>query len=103
MTESELYTILKSLDDDFPVFYDHAPEKYPVPFAVYRSESDDIFYADNIAYFSQNTFEVNLVTTIKNLTLEAELETLFDANYIAYTKSEYFDDAERVYIITYNI
>lgn len=103
MSEAELFSILTSFDDDIPVFYDHAVEKYPAPFLVYRSEQDDIFYADDIAYYAQNTFEVNLVTVLKDVTLETAFESMLDSNFIAYTKSEYFDDVERVYIITYNI
>lgn len=101
MTELELFTLLQELK--IAVAYDHFIDKQPVPFIVYRNAENVIFYADDKAYFLDNQFEVVLVTAFKDLELENDLEALFDENNISFQKEEYFNDAERVYQITYTI
>ena len=101
MTELELYTLLNTLE--LPVAYDHFVDMSVLPGIVYREATDNIFYADDGAYFAQNQFEVVLITKYKDTTLEDTLETLFTTNDIAFEKQEYFNDAERVYFIEYTI
>ena len=101
MTEQELYTLLKTLK--LPVAYDHFVDMDELPGIVYREATDNVFYADDVAFYLQNQYEVVLVTKYKDVSLETELETLFTQNDIAFEKQEYFNDAERVYFIEYDI
>lgn len=101
MTEQELYTLLKTLN--LPVAYDHFVDMDELPGIVYRESTDNVFYADDVAFYLQNQFEVVLITKYKDVDLETELETLFTNNDIAFEKQEYFNDAERVYFIEYDI
>lgn len=101
MTELELYTLLKSLN--MPVAYDHFVNMDDLPGIVYRNATDNVFYADDVAYYLQNQFEVELITKYKDLDTEEALEDLFTYNDIAFEKTEYFNDAERVFLITYTI
>jgi hypothetical protein len=101
MTEQELYTLLKTLK--LPVAYDHFVDMDELPGIVYREATDNVFYADDVAFYLQNQFEVVLITKYKDVDLETELETLFTQNDIAFEKQEYFNDAERVYFIEYDI
>lgn len=101
MTEQELYTLLKTLK--LPVAYDHFVDMDELPGIVYREATDNVFYADDTAFYLQNQFEVVLITKYKDVDLESELETLFTNNDIAFEKQEYFNDAERVYFIEYDI
>lgn len=101
MTEQELYTLLKTLK--LPVAYDHFVDMDELPGIVYREATDNVFYADDVAFYLQNQYEVVLITKYKDVDLEAELETLFTQNDIAFEKQEYFNDAERVYFIEYDI
>ena len=101
MTEQELYSLLKTLE--LPVAYDHFVDMDELPGIVYREASDNVFYADDVAFYLQNQYEVVLITKYKDVDLETELETLFTNNDIAFEKQEYFNDAERVYFIEYDI
>lgn len=101
MTELELYTLLVTLS--MPVAYDHFVDMSGLPGIVYREATDNVFYADDGAYFAQNQYEVVLITKYKDTTTEESLETLFTNNDIAFEKQEYFNDAERVYFIEYTI
>lgn len=101
MTEQELYTLLKTLK--LPVAYDHFVDMDELPGIVYREATDNVFYADDVAFYLQNQYEVVLITKYKDVDLETELETLFTQNDIAFEKQEYFNDAERVYFIEYDI
>lgn len=101
MTEQELYTLLKTLK--LPVAYDHFVDMNELPGIVYREATDNVFYADDTAYYLQNQYEVVLITKYKDTELEAELEDLLTENDIAFEKQEYFNDAERVYFIEYDI
>lgn len=101
MTEQELYTLLKNLK--LPVAYDHFVDMDELPGIVYREATDNVFYADDVAFYLQNQYEVVLITKYKDVDLETELETLFTNNDIAFEKQEYFNDAERVYFIEYDI
>lgn len=101
MTELELYTLLVTLS--MPVAYDHFIDMSDLPGIVYRESTDNVFYADDGAYFAQNQYEVVLITKYKDTTTEDALETLFTNNDIAFEKQEYFNDAERVYFIEYTI
>lgn len=101
MTEQELYTLLKTLK--LPVAYDHFVDMDELPGVVYREATDNVFYADDVAFYLQNQYEVVLITKYKDVDLETELETLFTNNDIAFEKQEYFNDAERVYFIEYDI
>ena len=101
MTEQELYTLLKTLK--LPVAYDHFVDMDELPGIVYREATDNVFYADDVAFYMQNQYEVVLITKYKDVDLETELETLFTQNDIAFEKQEYFNDAERVYFIEYDI
>ena len=101
MTELELYTMLQEME--IPVAYDHFIDKQPLPFIVYRNSDNVIFYADDKAYYLDHQYDVVLVTALKDLTLEADLEGIFDSYNVSYEKEEYFNDAERVYQITYTI
>lgn len=101
MTEQELYSLLKTLK--LPVAYDHFVDMDELPGIVYREATDNVFYADDVAFYLQNQYEVVLITKYKDVDLESELETLFTQNDIAFEKQEYFNDAERVYFIEYDI
>lgn len=101
MTELELYTILQTMS--LPIAYDHFIDMSNLPGIVYREATDNVFFADDTAYFAQNLYEVVLITKYKDTTTESSLETLFVNNDIAFEKQEYFNDAERVYFIEYTI
>lgn len=100
MTEAELFKILKKLS--IPVAYREFEDDVKPPFAAYyRTDNNDTF-ADDITYHSDKNINLELYTPkVRNLTLEAEIETLLTKNDIAYSVSDeiYLKDEKMVEII----
>ena len=104
MEHKTIYDLLKTLD--IPVAYDHfnSDKNINPPFVVYREIAPDTFKADSITYFRPYDYEIELVTAIKNPTLEATIENLFTTNGIPYDKGdEIWDDDEKIYHNIYDI
>lgn len=101
---SEIYTLLKSIN--IPVAYDHFDDNKNMvpPFMVYREESPDNFKADDVTYHSFFNFEIELVTTKKEVKLEQQISDLLTNNKIPYDKTpEIWDSQEKIYHIFYEI
>lgn len=104
MKHKELYDLLKTLK--IPVAYDHFESNKNVnpPFVVYREIAPDTFKAEDITYYRPYDYEVELVTSVKNPTLEETIENLFTTNKIPYNKEdEVWDDDEKIYHNIYEI
>lgn len=104
MKHKELYDLLKTLA--IPVAYDHFESNKNVnpPFVVYREIAPDTFKAEDITYYRPYDYEVELVTSVKNPTLEETIENLFTTNKIPYNKEdEVWDDDEKIYHNIYEI
>lgn len=109
MTEKELYDLIKVIQVNYqyvPVYYDHyessadAPNIEP-PFILYRVESQEDFKAEDKTFYSDNNFIVDLAVTRIDKLLEAQLEKIFDDNYIPYDKEVDYLPTERIYQIRY--
>lgn len=104
MEHKDLYEILKELD--IPVAYDHFDDNKNLtpPFMAYRETSPDNFKADNTVFAIFNNFEIELVTSKKDIALENKLSNLLIKNKIPYDKSdEVWDKDEKIYHIFYEI
>ena len=104
MKHKELYDLLKTLG--IPVAYDHFDSNKNVnpPFVVYREIAPDTFKAEDITYYRPYDYEIELVTSVKNPTLEETIENLFTTNKIPYNKEdEVWDDDEKIYHNFYEI
>ena len=104
MKHKTIYDLLKTLS--IPVAYDHFDDNKTInpPFAVYRETSPDTFKAEDITYFRPYDYEIELVTSVKNPTLEETIENLLTTNKIPYDKSEdVWDNQEKIYHIFYEI
>lgn len=104
MKHKELFQLLETLD--IPVAYDHfnSDKNVEPPFVVYRETSPDTFKADSITYFRPYNFEIELVTSIKDVALEQSIENLLTTNKIPYdVESEVWDEDERIYHNFYEI
>lgn len=102
MTIVEVYEMLKSLDTNIPVAYDHFTNKVATPCIVFNVDDTYSFFADDTVYYSENKYQVVLTTDIKNPTLEASLETIFNAYNINFEKQEGYINEEYMYQIIYN-
>ena len=99
-----IYDLLKTLN--IPVAYDHFDNNKNVtpPFVAYREIAPDTFKADGKTYYRPYEFEIELVTEIKNPTLESTIEELLTTNNIPYDKEdEVWDEDEKIYHNFYEI
>lgn len=99
-----IYDLLTTLNIE--VAYDHFDDNKTIqpPFIVYRALAADTFEASNKTYYKANNFEIELVTTIKNPTLEGQIENLLDENEIPYDQTDpIWDDDEKIYHTFYEI
>ena len=101
---STLYTLLKTLN--IPVAYDHFDEDKTLnpPALVYRENGAFTLKADNKVYSKLYYFEIELVTSKKDVALEEQLESLLTNNNIPFEKDdEEWDSNEKIYHIFYEI
>ena len=99
-----IFTMLKTLE--IPVAYDHfdSNKKVQPPFIVYRETNSDTFKADEITYFRDYNFEIELITEKKDITLQSNLESLLTNNNIPYDlRDETWDRDEKIYHNIYDI
>lgn len=104
MEHKELFLLLKSLN--IPVAYDHFDDNKDLtpPFLAYREQSPSNFKADNINFISFFNFEIELVTSKKDVELENRVSALLTNNNIYYEKTEeIWDSEEKIYHIFYEI
>lgn len=104
MEHKDIYKILKTLN--IPCTYNHFEEEQKVmpPFIAYRETSPETFKADGKTYFRPYEFEIELVTTKKDVALEKTIEDLLTSNNIPYDKSDdIWDIEEKIYHIFYDI
>lgn len=104
MKHKDIYDLLKTLN--IPVAYDHFESNKNItpPFVVYREISTDTFKADGITYYRPYEFEIDLVTEIKDVSLQGQIETLLTNNKIPYDlDNEIWDDEEKIYHNFYEI
>ena len=101
MDEATLFTLLKTLN--LPVAYHHYESPPSPPYIVYLFSYSSNFGADNKVYEAGKNFQVELYTKAKDLTSEALIEGLFDANDIYWDKTETYIDSEDLYQVLYEI
>lgn len=105
MDTEKLYILLKELEK--PVAYDHfinnASSEVVPPFIIYREQAPDNTKADNVVYYSNKSYLIDLVTAKKDTALEEALENKLNENDIPWEKSEAFIDSEQIYQISYFI
>lgn len=111
MSELELKALLETItigQTPIPVAYDHF-EQFPTtpkvvpPFILYRNTNTTTFKADDKVFFQENSYIVDLITEIKDVVVEQQLETLFNDNHLPYDKEEDYISDERIYQIRYFI
>lgn len=104
MKHKQVYDMLKTLN--IPVAYDHFDSNKQInpPFIIYRELAPETFKADGITYYRPYEFEIELVTEIKDVSLEGQVETLLTENNIPYDiDNELWDDDEKIYHNFYEI
>lgn len=104
MKHKDLYKLLKTVG--IPVAYDHFEDNKNLtpPFMAYREQSPNNLKADGITYYSALNFEIELVTSKKDVELEDKISNLLTENKIPYDKEdEVWDENEKIYHIFYEI
>lgn len=101
MDEAALFALLKTIG--LPVAYHHFTSPPTPPYIVYLFSYSSNFGADNKVYEAGKNFQVELYTKAKDLTSEALIEGLFDANDIYWDKTETYIESEGLYQVLYEI
>lgn len=103
MTLSQFAEILNS--SGLPVRYGFwkDEDRPTVPYIEYQCTYTENFGAENKVHQVIQHIDVFLFTKEKNLTAEAAVEGVFDANEIFWNKTESYFEDERVYQILYEV
>ena len=101
MDEAALFALLETAG--LPVAYHHFTSPPIPPYIVYLFSYNSNFGADNKVYNAAKNGQVELYTTKKDLTSEALIESLFNANDIYWEKTETYIDSEGLYQVLYEI
>src|SRR5690625_3120364 len=106
MTLAELKAILDATG--YPVAYSHFTETpgYPIPkppYITYLVSFSSNFFADNKVYQKIDNGQIELYTSIKDLTAESTLEGLLDENELAYETTETYIESERLFQKIYEV
>lgn len=101
MTLPELVTILKATG--YPVAYSHFESTPSIPFITYLEVGSDNMHADNRTYKQIRNINIELYTDKKDLTAEANLESLLDANDLPYETIETYIESEKLFQKVYEI
>ena len=101
MTPSEISTMLQSISQTIPVYYDHADVGAKVPFIEWRLMSDSNFSADNKTFCEVYSVTVDFYTKNKDLTSEGLIKSVLKNNDVPFSQDETYLDDERLYIETF--
>lgn len=106
MTLAELKTLLETTG--YPVAYHHfvATPEAPLPnspYIVYLFVSSDNFKADDRVYLVKGNYQVELYTSIKDMTAEENLESILNGEGLCWEKSELYIESEALYQVVYSI
>lgn len=106
----ELYQILSSIEieegTNIQAWYDHfigTPDKPNItpPFILYRVQDASTLKADDKVHYQNNNYIVDLITEVKDVALETQLEQKLNDNYLPYDKEENYITSEQIYQIRY--
>lgn len=101
MTLAELNTALRATG--YPVAYSHFKSEVTPPYIAYIFAYSSDLIADNTNFVEIGNFQVELYTTIKDLTAEGKVQTTLKNLGLVYSKSETFLETEGLFQIMYDI
>lgn len=102
MKADELKKILEKIG--YYVAYKSLKKQRALPYIIFYHTGIDTYSADNIVYFKQNHYNIELYTKEKNTVLEEKIEQILTDNEIFYNKSEdIFIDSEDLMEVIYYI
>lgn len=102
MKEIDIYPLLTGMK--IPVAYDHFVNDDTLPpFILYRNDDTETFKADDKTYYKENSYIVDLVTEKKDVSVEEQLETIFNNNNIPFDKVEDYIESQKIFQIRYFI
>ena len=99
MTTEQLKKTLDSSGIKFA--YRKWEEEQKAPFGVFLLVNESNFYADGALYYHVGRYQIELYTAKKSPKDEKRVEAALAAAGIAWEKSEYFIESEKLYQILY--
>ena len=101
MTLTQLELLLDQTG--YPVTYSNFKKPPATPYICYLSKGSSNFFADNKSYSKISDLDIELYTDKKDLLAESTLESLLDANELAYEKTETWIESQGLFQIIYEI
>ena len=98
MTKTELYNALSDVID---TYYNFAPMKTPVPYAVFVWAHTDNFSADNVVFQKVATVTITVYSNTPDT--ESAIDDLLDSLDLFWTSSGAFEASDGAYTIIYNL
>lgn len=102
-SQTEIESILRRMNISFRYFLFSEKEVVEPPFLVWYLPESNNFFADGIVYEKITRLNLELYTDQKEFELEERLESLLEAEGIAWNKTEAFLDEEQLYEVLYEM
>nr|DAV77351.1 MAG TPA: tail completion protein [Caudoviricetes sp.] len=102
-SQTEIESILRRMNIPFRYFLFSEKEVVEPPFLVWYLPESNNFFADGIVYEKITRLNLELYTDQKEFELEERLESLLEAEGIAWNKTEAFLDEEQLYEVLYEM
>ena len=101
MTRKEVKEMLESTGIPFAFYIWRKPP--PLPWGTFRIVDENVFYADGVAYYGSDAYQVELYTRKKDEAQEQKVEDALDTEGISYAKNEMRIEDEDMYMVRYEI
>lgn len=99
---SAIYSALQATH--LPCAYSHFKTEQTPPYIVYIGSGQNIFRADDMHYWSENTYQVEYYYTEKDESAEADIEdTLLDNGFNFEKSEDIFLEDQNVFVIYYYV
>lgn len=100
MTLETFHTLIASLD--LPVVYGYYRSEQPPPYIAYASTMRNVVHADGIVIYAEEWIELHLITAQRDLSAERAVESLLNANKIAFDSPDLaFDEKQGIHEAIY--
>ena len=100
MTLEAFHTLIASLD--LPIVYGYYRSEQNPPYIAYASTMRNVFHADSIVIYAEEWIELHLITVRRDLSAERAVESLLNANQIAFDSPDLaFDEKHGIHEAIY--
>lgn len=100
MTLEAFHALIASLD--LPAVYGYYRSEQNPPYIAYASTMRNVFHADGTVIYAEEWIELHLITVRRDLSAERAVESLLNANQIAFDSPDLaFDEKQGIHEAIY--